>query len=58
MNNKYYEPWNERTIKFQRQDDYPYVPFGEPHTFYYGSFVEHLVWWAVIAVGIWLWFRA
>jgi hypothetical protein len=28
-NNKYYEPWNERSYKFQRKDDHPYVPFQE-----------------------------
>ena len=58
MNNKYYEPWNERSIKFQRKDDYPHVPFDEGSIkFDYGSFAEHLVWWGVAAVGIWLWFR-
>ena len=26
-NNKYYEPWNERSFKFQNSDEYQYVPF-------------------------------
>jgi hypothetical protein len=26
-NDKYYEPWNERSFKFQNKDEYKYVPF-------------------------------
>lgn len=55
MNNKYYEPWNERTTKFQRKDDYAHVPFSEHEKLSAGNIAERIVWWGVAAVGVWLW---
>ena len=58
-NDKYFEPWNERTIKFQRQDAYPWVPFEERDEikFDFGSIVEHVLWWSVVAIGLYLWLK-